>query len=112
MRRARFLLTVLLLATLCATLASAAQAGEVYAPTEYTYATWARTDLAVAEGLAARTWMWGPAQLPFSLFEPYLQAPDDERFVQYYDKARMEITNPFGDTSSVWYVTTACWSSS
>lgn len=37
--------------------------------------------------------------------EPYSEAPTVSRLVQYYDKTRMEITNPTADRSSPWYVT-------
>jgi len=66
--------------------------------------TWTRTDLAVANGEANRTWIWGP---PFTKVfeEPYADAPGKMRKVQYFDKARMEITDPDGDRTSPWYVT-------
>lgn len=64
--------------------------------------------------------MWGPE--PFTAVGPekYVDAPGGtvpgetlgnatyaagDRPVQYFDKARMEITAPNGDTSSPWYVT-------
>ena len=66
--------------------------------------TWNREDRPVAAGAASRTWIWGPA--PFATRqEVYAQAPGGRRAVQYYDKSRMEVTNPAGDQSSVWYVT-------
>ena len=52
--------------------------------------TWARTDQPVAELSASRTWMWGPAPTSAAIWEPYAQAPDGRRLVQYYDKSRME----------------------
>jgi len=67
--------------------------------------TWQRTDKPVADGNVSRTWMWGPQPFTGSLLEPYIEAPGGEREVQYYDKSRMEITNPSGDSSSIWYVT-------
>ncbi|RIK40026.1 MAG: hypothetical protein DCC58_14475 [Chloroflexi bacterium] len=67
--------------------------------------TWERTDRPVAEGRATRTWMWGPEPFTEALMEPYAESPGGMRLVQYYDKSRMEITDPSGDPSSVWYVT-------
>ncbi len=67
--------------------------------------TWARTDLPVVAGQANRTWMWGPSADSPSLLEPYSESPNGQRQVQYFDKTRMEITNPDGDQSSIWYVT-------
>jgi hypothetical protein len=66
--------------------------------------TWERTDRVVAEGKAGRTWLWG--EKPFqSAQEAYAEAPGSQRLVQYFDKSRMEITNPGGDKNSKWYVT-------
>ncbi len=104
-RRSRTLFTLIVITTLFATLAPAAEAGLVGDPTAYTYDTWARSDLPVSEGIESRTWMWGPAPLDLGGFENYQEAPGGERFVQYYDKARMEITYPDGDPNSIWYVT-------
>ncbi|MCX2728133.1 peptidase domain-containing protein [Thermomicrobium sp. 4228-Ro] len=73
--------------------------------------TWARADRPVAEGRAARTWMWGPAPITNVLVEEYDEATDLEgtpagmRFVQYFDKTRMEVTDLAGDPVNPWYVT-------
>jgi hypothetical protein len=68
--------------------------------------TWERTDALVAAGDAVRTWMWGPVPLTGPVTEPYLEAPDGNRIVQYYDKTRMEFTNhPDVEPSSIWAVT-------
>ncbi|MEZ4521321.1 MAG: hypothetical protein R3A46_06725 [Thermomicrobiales bacterium] len=66
--------------------------------------TWNRTDLPVSEGEVARTWMWGPA-VSDVMSEQYAEGPDGQRTVQYFDKSRMEITNPDADPGSIWYVT-------
>jgi len=49
--------------------------------------------------------MWGPAAFSSALSETYLEAPNGSRIVQYFDKSRMEITNPAGDDASGWFVT-------
>ena len=67
--------------------------------------TWARTDQPVASGAVSRTWMWGPKANTGALQEDYVEAPGGTRTVQYYDKSRMEITDPAGDQTSPWYVT-------
>ena len=67
--------------------------------------TWQRTDKPVLDGAATRTWMWGPEAFTEVTQEPYAEAPGGSREVQYYDKARMEITQPDGDAASIWYVT-------
>jgi hypothetical protein len=72
---------------------------------EHFQRTWQRTDQPVLDGLISRTWMWGPAANTGLLSEPYAESPGGSRQVQYYDKARMEITYPDGDNSSIWYVT-------
>ena len=66
---------------------------------------WERTDRVVADGNATRTWMWGPEPNTEVVWEPYDQAPDGKRAVQYFDKSRMEITSPDADPESIWFVT-------
>jgi hypothetical protein len=63
-------------------------------------------DRPVAAGQTSRTWFWGPEPNTEGIYEPYLEAPDNMRLVQYIDKARFELTNPFGDPDSPWFVTT------
>lgn len=67
-------------------------------------AVWQRFDGAVASGQTQRTWFWGPAPRT-TTYEPYVEAPGGKRLVQYWDKGRMEITNPNDDPSNPWYVT-------
>ena len=67
--------------------------------------TWQHTDRPVLDGVTARTWMWGPEAFTEVILEPYSETPSGMREVQYFDKARMEITNPDADASSTWYVT-------
>jgi len=49
--------------------------------------------------------MWGPEPINTGIEEPYAEGPGGARQVRYFDKSRMEITNPDGDASSSWYVT-------
>lgn len=65
---------------------------------------WERSDKAVANGTSQRPWLWGPQPFDARL-EPYTQAPNGERQVLYFDKARMEITNPMADRANLYYVT-------
>ncbi len=67
--------------------------------------TWMRTDKPVADGQVGRTWMWGPMETAVEVTERYLEAPNGERQVMYFDKSRMEVTSPGGDPNSIWYVT-------
>ena len=66
---------------------------------------WARTDLPVAEGMVSRTWMWGPDALTGVMVEHYDESVGGTRPVQYFDKTRMEVTDPSADQNSHWYVT-------
>lgn len=66
--------------------------------------TWQASDQPVASGAAPRTWLWGPIAFEVGT-EPYAQTQHGDRLVAYFDKARMEITNPYGDRGSAWYVT-------
>lgn len=67
--------------------------------------TWMRTDRPIVDGQVNRTWMWGPIEPAYETTERYAEAPGGERQVAYFDKSRMEITNPDGDQGSVWFVT-------
>ena len=67
--------------------------------------TWARTDLPVAEATVARTWIWGPLTTAWGETEDYVEGVDGRRDVLYFDKARMEITDPTGDPDDLWHVT-------
>ncbi len=87
-------------------LMSILQAGAVAPGNQYFQRSWARTDQPVASGQAVRTWMWGPDAFTNELQEPYSESPSGQRSVQYFDKARMEISQPTsGDPNSIWYVT-------
>lgn len=66
---------------------------------------WERTDKPVADGEVSRTWIWGPKPTTELMQEAYAQSPGGMRLVQYFDKSRMEINDPAGDSSSIWYVT-------
>jgi hypothetical protein len=68
--------------------------------------TWERTDKLVGDGTVSRSWIWGPVAISPVMQEPYAESPGGVRQVQYFDKARMEITHPdSGDPDSIWYVT-------
>ncbi|MCO5175905.1 MAG: S8 family serine peptidase [Thermomicrobiales bacterium] len=66
--------------------------------------TWDRTDSVVANGEATRTWLWGD-QPQTSEYEAYSDTQHGSRLVYYFDKSRMEITDPLSDRSNPWYVT-------
>ncbi|NJO04480.1 MAG: hypothetical protein HC876_02500 [Chloroflexaceae bacterium] len=65
---------------------------------------WEAADGAVASGEVERPWYWGPASA-FTLDEAYNEGVEGTRRVQYWDKGRMEISNPNDDPFSPWYVT-------
>jgi hypothetical protein len=67
--------------------------------------TWMRVDQPVASGRVSRTWLWGPQTSAVETTESYAEAPGNSREVIYYDKARMEVTDPHGDPNSIWHVT-------
>lgn len=90
--------------------ASAAPGGslspEQHTPDNHPFGTtWARTDKPVADGAVSRTWMWGPHANTPVMQEEYADSPGQQRDVQYYDKSRMEITNPSAVDDGLWYVT-------
>lgn len=67
--------------------------------------TWARTDGPVAGQAVARTWVWGPEPRTGALMEPYREAPGGTRLVQYFDKSRMELTDPARNPADLFAVT-------
>ncbi len=51
-----------------------------------------------------RSYVWGDKPIAAGN-EPYAQAPNNSRSVLYFDKSRMEITNPNGDPNANGYIT-------
>ena len=98
--RAAATIVILLLASLATLPARADPPGNTFFDR-----TWERTDYPVAEGQVTRTWMWGPEAFTPQGQELYTESPGGWRTVQYFDKSRMEITDPGGDDSSPWFVT-------
>jgi hypothetical protein len=70
---------------------------------------WNRADRAVEQGVAGsgRSWTWGPNVFgPSSLQELYAEAPGGLRTVEYFDKARMELRYPNGNSAATPILTT------
>lgn len=65
---------------------------------------WSRTDQVVAARQVDRSWMWGPSGL-MARIEVYNQSNGGARQVEYFDKARMEITDWQRDRNNPWFVT-------
>ncbi|MBA3946495.1 MAG: hypothetical protein H0X37_18260 [Herpetosiphonaceae bacterium] len=65
---------------------------------------WQQADQLVQAGQVNRTWLWGPAA-GFSVNEPYVEANGGKRLVQYFDKSRMELTDPSRSLEDPWRVT-------
>jgi hypothetical protein len=87
------------------------QASALFAQTSGSFAdpafqqVWERTDKPVQDGTVTdRSWTWGPTGF-FSTQEPYVEAANGQLLVQYFDKSRMEVSDPNGDRSSPWFVT-------
>jgi hypothetical protein len=68
-------------------------------------ALWDRTDGPVAAIRVQRTFLWGAAPLTAGMQEKYAQSPGGIRLVQYFDKSRMEISDPNAPQSSSFFVT-------
>jgi hypothetical protein len=60
---------------------------------------WQRADYPVQQGVAQRSWTWGPMPLTAALREAFADASDGRRLVQYFDKGRMELM-PDGSVTS------------
>ena len=65
---------------------------------------WWQADGSLQAQSTDQTWLWGPDTWAAPK-EPYAQSPGGSRQVYYFDKSRMEITQPSGDRGSPWYVT-------
>jgi plastocyanin len=57
---------------------------------------WAMTDA----NPGGHTYVWGPTPFTNGLMEDYKEAPNGKRLVQYFDKARMELTTPGGPVTA------------
>src|SRR3954449_12701061 len=57
-------------------------------------AAWSPVDEPVASGAVQRGWVWGAGPNGAGISEPYKEASGGRRLVQYFDKARMELTDP------------------
>jgi hypothetical protein len=60
---------------------------------------WQRTNRGAGD-----SWVWGPFAWA-ERYEPYKEGPGGVRYVRYYDKARMELSQPDADPAAPWYVT-------
>jgi hypothetical protein len=90
---------------LCLLLLAAPQAAAETLEFDPFHENWARTDKPVADGIANRTWMWGPQESAYTTYERYDESPGTERTVVYFDKARMEVSHPYRDRTDPWFVT-------
>lgn len=63
-----------------------------------------RADGPLMDGLASRSWLWGPKNW-FTTSEEYIEAPEGKRVVNYYDKARIEVNDPNKLSSDPYYFT-------
>jgi hypothetical protein len=64
---------------------------------------WLTTDALVDNGAVKRSYLWGPARIN-DVREFYADSPNGWRLVQYFDKTRMEINNPYADPNNQFYV--------
>ena len=65
---------------------------------------WRKVDGTVGQNQSTRTWLYGP-DVNKGMTENYSESPSSKRSVWYFDKARLEITRPSGDSKADWYVT-------
>ena len=62
-----------------------------------------RTDKAVVDGRPGASWLWGPRVQ--DNVEDYKESPNGQRQVFYFEKGRLEITNPAKDQADQYYAT-------
>ena len=66
--------------------------------------TWRATDGVNLGGAVQRPWSWGPA--PLAMTVDHVPGVGERRSV-WFDKGRIDINDPTGDRSSIWYATGA-----
>lgn len=68
---------------------------------------WLTTDAPVDNGQVQRSYLWGPNFIDagYERYDDAAPVGGQRRWVQYFDKTRMELNNPFGDPNSQYYVT-------
>ncbi len=67
---------------------------------------WEQYDRPVAEGRSNRSWTWGPKPTSNILSEEFsYESGTGWRSVQYWDKGRMELTDPNADPTHPWFIT-------
>ncbi len=65
---------------------------------------WLKTDQLVDVGAVKRSYLWGPTRISDG-YERYYDSPNQVRRVQYFDKSRMELNQPFSNSINSSYVT-------
>ncbi len=75
----------------------------IYTPASFRR-TWQYNDGPIQDGKVVRGWTYGPAPLA-SFLEQYKDTPQGLRLVQYWDKGRMEITDPSRPADASDYIT-------
>ncbi len=95
------LLGLALLIALLPTLASAAELGEPNFNTLQFENKWVEQDRLVGKAGVERFYTWGPAVAGAEAIkgENYVESPNGQRLVQYFEKGRMEINQPFTNGS-------------
>lgn len=63
---------------------------------------WERSDGPVSRGVVDRAWLWGPEPVSTST-EFYPESPSRTRTLVYYNKGRLDILDPEGNSASDWY---------
>jgi hypothetical protein len=103
--RTRLITIVMLVATGLLTAGPSPSVASEWVDTSAFTVTWSRLDNPVWYGKVSRTWMYGP-DYTGAFAEAYADSPGGMRTVQYFDKTRMEITQPDeGTWRDPWYVT-------
>lgn len=99
-RMANLWLALFLLTPLFLSPSFVAQAQETPA-TEQFKSVVDRTDLPIIAGQISRSWLWGPGGFKTEPGESYTEGQGGKRLVQYFDKARLELTDSRGVTSGL-----------
>ncbi len=67
---------------------------------------WQTTDQPVDAGQVSRSFLWGPTFIDagYERYDDAIPLGSQRRWVQYFDKSRMELNNPYGNPNDQFYV--------
>ena len=103
MKKLQVFAAIMLVALLSLSLSGPVSAAPLAALPQPIQKIYDRTDKAVVDGRPGASWLWGPRVQ--DNVEDYKESPNGQRQVFYFEKGRLEITNPAKDQADQYYAT-------